>query len=117
MSGGQIVYGLEFLEVFPEYLCLNQTASSVEYFSCNHTYIYDNNFCHDHSLFKVDVSDQNYFKNWVSPDKLDLLCYDDALIGLLGSMFFVGFAISSLVVSPLSDRVGRKYPHFVSMVV
>ena len=48
---------------------------------------------------------------------LDLTCVDKNLIGSIGSMFFLGFAISSGIVPRIGDKIGRKKPYLASMTV
>ena len=43
--------------------------------------------------------------NWVG--ELDLMCRSNLLIGLFGSLFFVGFVLGAVFVTPLGDRYGR----------
>ena len=117
MTGGQIVYGLEFLEVFPEYTCMDVANPTGPWVECNHTYIYDQGKCKDTSFYKINKTEENYFENWVSPDKLNLLCVSDAVIGLIGSLYFVGFGISSLIVPSWSDKIGRKVPYMCSLLL
>jgi MFS family permease len=45
--------------------------------------------------------------NWVEP--LDLVCKSRLSIGMIGSIFFKGFVLSTLIVPPLADRFGRKW--------
>lgn len=67
------------------------------------------------ALWRVDYEAETSYHNWVDPDKLDLTCVSKNTIGAIGSMFFVGFAISSGVVPRLGDKVGRKVPYLASM--
>ena len=61
--------------------------------------------------------DDEYFDNWVSPDKFDLLCEPKYKVGLLGSMFMVGCASSCLVIPPLADAFGRKIVFLVVLLI
>ena len=63
------------------------------------------------------VKDDEYLDNWVSPDKFDLLCEPKYKIGMLGSMFMVGYAISCLVVPPIADAFGRKIVFLVVLLI
>ena len=54
--------------------------------------------------FEVDYSDSKSFHNWMTDEKL--YCYSGFEIGLLGSLFFLGFAISGLLLK-MSDYIGR----------
>src|SRR6056300_492799 len=55
---------------------------------------------------KYDYHGQTSFHNYI--ERLDLKCADHETIGLLGSMFFIGWAMSSLFVARLGDTLGRK---------
>ena len=113
MTGGQIVYGLTFLTTFPKYECQSLTSPG-SWIECNHTYIYKNDKCEDIHFFRI-VNGQNNFDNWV--EKLNLLCYDPKIIGSVGSMYFIGFGLSSVVIPSLSDKVGKKMPYIASLFV
>lgn len=55
------------------------------------------------------VEDDEYIDNWVSPNKLDLLCEPKYKIGLLGSMYFAGVVVTILFVPYISDKCcGRR---------
>ena len=66
---------------------------------------------------RIDYSMPGSFHNWVDPNKLDLTCVDRKLQGSMGSMFFLGFAISCAIVPYIADLYGRKKPVFWSMFV
>lgn len=66
--------------------------------------------------WRIDYQSPNSFRNWVDPDKLDLTCTDSSLIGLMGSAYFLGFAISSGIVPRISDIMGRKWPYISSLI-
>ena len=48
---------------------------------------------------------------------MDLLCLEPFKIGLIGSMYFIGVVISSVIAPPLADAYGRKYVFFGSELV
>lgn len=141
-TGGQIVYGLEFLEVYPDYKCRNDSISNhntlpfhqtikanhdidfdyqvdqvdqsqSNWFECDRDYICDNNLSPEEWV--IDYESPNSYHNWVDPGKLNLTCVDKRLIGSLGSVYFLGFAVSAGVTPYLSDQYGRKYPYFFSI--
>ena len=62
-------------------------------------------------------NEKRYINNWVNPSKLNLTCEDDAIIGLIGSVYFAGFAISSGIVPPISDILGRKWIFIACLTV
>ena len=61
------------------------------------------------------VYDEETFDNWV--DKFELLCLEGYKIGLLGSLFFVGIATSTLFIPALADKYGRKGVTVVSWII
>ena len=60
------------------------------------------------NLWRIDYSNPSNLVNWVDPNKLDLTCQSPFLIGLIGAGYFMGFAISSMFVPALGDKLGRK---------
>ena len=68
--------------------------------------------CENHiaaSDWKIDYEKPGNYRNWVDPAKLDLTCKDSYQIGLIGSSYFIGFAVSALFVPVLADKYGRKH--------
>jgi MFS family permease len=57
------------------------------------------------SEWRVDYTDGETFENWITD--LDLYCETDFAIGAFGSAFFVGFALSGILLK-MSDYIGRK---------
>ena len=102
-TGGQIVYGLEFLEVYPDYLCRNTTSLSLNYdwFKCDRDFICDNDL--PVNDWRIDYDSPDSYHNWVDPNKLNLTCVPKSLIGSIGSVYFFGFAISAGITPYLSD--------------
>ena len=45
---------------------------------------------------------------------MDMLCESEMKIGLIGSMYFIGVVISTIIAPPLGDSYGRKWVVFVS---
>lgn len=56
--------------------------------------------------YKVDYDDPYSFHNWMTDEKL--FCESDFMIGLFGSLFFVGFACSGILLKT-SDYFGRTF--------
>jgi len=54
----------------------------------------------------IDYSNKENIRNWV--DQLDLVCESSAKIGMLGSAYFIGCCIFSIVSPPMADQYGRK---------
>ena len=115
-TGVYIINGIEFLEAIPNhgegYLCLD---SDKEWKQCSQKYICESKLRPQN--WKIDYSAPNTFHNWVDPEVLNLTCVDTKIIGLVGSAYFLGFAISSSIIPPLSDRIGRKWPYISSLAL
>ena len=52
----------------------------------------------------------------MDPKKLDLTCVSSTKLGLFGSFYFIGFAISSAIIPPISDKYGRKIIYLLSLM-
>ena len=66
-------------------------------------------------LVKVDFdySHRESYHNYI--ERLGLACAEKSKIGMLGSVFFTGWAISSLFITRLADILGRKSIFLASM--
>ena len=67
--------------------------------------------------WRIDYSGKESYINWVDPQKLNLICIKPSKIGMLGSAYFVGFAISSAFTPKLSDMYGRKWPYLTCVII
>ena len=111
MTGNYIVFGLPFLTKYPTYQCRSEPDSL--FMPCDRSEICSNKL--DRDMWRIDYGSKESIHNWI--DTLRLTCVSETVIGLLGSMYFVSFAISSAVVPNLADRFGRKWPFFYSLLV
>ena len=102
---GYLTYNLSYIELYPEFICMPEDGPEYE---CSHDDICDNGTVLVD--FRVDWSKATSLHNWV--EELDLYCVSNFKISLFGSLFFLGFFISSLFVSRFADVYGRK-PFFV----
>ena len=64
---------------------------------------------------RYDYSGQTSFHNYI--ERLDLACADASTVGLLGSMFFIGWALASLIIPRIADIYGRKNTFTASLIV
>ena len=78
----------------------------MKWVNCDRKHICTDNVPKDE--WRINYDSENSYHNWVDPDKLDLTCVDKNVIGLLGSAYFLGFAISSGITPNLADKYGRK---------
>ena len=97
-----IAYPVMYYELYPDYFC-NPASAGNMYVTCDKDYLYENPDIPYIVNWGSDIS----LLNWVAP--LDLTFKAPFLIGLLGSFYFMGWAISSLFLPRLSDLHGRKY--------
>lgn len=67
--------------------------------------------------WRIDYSNSTSYHNWVDPSRLDLTCTNKSVIGLIGSAYFLGYAIAALFIPAISDKVGRKWPLMVSLLI
>ena len=56
-----------------------------------------------------------HLHNWV--DDFDVVCASELETGLIGSASFAGLFIGALILSPISDKYGRKPSHFIGLVL
>lgn len=64
------------------------------------------------------VEDDEYIDNWVSPEKLDLLCEPKYKIGLVGSLYFAGVVATILILPFISDKYfGRRYIFIICFAI
>jgi MFS family permease len=73
-------------------------------------------FCNDPSIIWEPnyISNQDLY-NWVT--RLDLACEKDFWVGMIGSSYFIGWALTLIWVSRLADIYGRAWIYRVSMVL
>jgi len=96
------VMGLPTLEQFPQYTW--STSSGVKYF-WSRNQIWQQGKPKEDITWEIDWESTRSIKNWVY--EMDLLCISKLKIGLFGSLYFLGFAISGIFLK-FSDHYGRK---------
>ena len=57
--------------------------------------------------YRIDKSNKLSLDNWIT--RLSMQCSQGTDLGILGSVFFLGNAISSLFVPRMADIYGRKW--------
>ena len=118
--GAFLSYALPILELQPRYICYNPRNQSS--YACNSL----ESFCIDPMItHTINWDDSTSLHNWV--ETLDMACKyscvclmialgtEPAVIGLLGSMFFVGWASAAPFVMRLVDIFGRKKVYIIDM--
>ncbi|CAI2363436.1 unnamed protein product [Moneuplotes crassus] len=96
-------YTLAYSELVPKLECKDLTLQTFE--PCEVEDICNGSDIIDRDLWRVDYTDSKSFHNWMTD--LELYCHSDFMIGLFGSMLFLGFALSGIGLKQ-SDRFGRK---------
>ena len=104
MTGEIFVQNMAYLELMPAYECKDSMSD-------NWARCYPTEFCREDGSFsndkvRVNSEDPHSLNNWV--DQLNLTCVEHSSIGLLGTMLFLGWMTSSIMVPRLSDIYGRK---------
>ncbi len=111
-SSGHIYFGLTFLELFPKYNCPDEIPDCKPIDRCLRP-----------DIVTIDWDSEKSLHNWVDPLNLECTLYFDNLllgektylIGLLGSIYFVGWLTAAFVVPRLGDILGRKKPFIYSL--
>ena len=103
--GAIFFFSISFLELKPRYLCYNALGKTYE---CK-----PEQFCGRDIKYVVDWEYYASLHNWV--EDLDLTCTPKSTIGLIGSIFFAGWAVSATFLPRLSDIHGRKKMYIISM--
>ncbi|CDW90620.1 solute carrier family member 5 [Stylonychia lemnae] len=99
-TGGCLAFAFSMLEKPPKYLCFNKDGTTYE---CKA----DQTFCKDPSIkYKIDWDDPTSLHNWV--ESLDLTCESASRIGMIGSMFFVGYMSGAFTLPRISICMSRK---------
>ena len=72
--------------------------------------------CSNHSNlnYKYDYNSLNTVDNWIT--KIDLIWITDFQIGLLGTLFFLGWMVGAATLLSLGDIIGRKKVLIISIV-
>jgi hypothetical protein len=117
---------MQFVELAPSWIC-SLTGDYTDAFPCitnaNHVDKDDKTFnvCtlpEEQRHYKRDTSNKLSLHNWI--EDLDLACTNSGPLGpiaLLGSLQFVGWAISAFITPRLSDIYGRKKIFLASMLI
>jgi MFS family permease len=111
--GGILFLNLNFLELFPTYLCKDLSDPIKPIYSCKPI-----DFCNKPGIgYMIDYSNPASLHNWV--EDLNLTCLyvnnEGTRIGLIGSLYFAGCTTSAATLPRFSDIWGRKVLYLISM--
>lgn len=119
---------MQFLELMPKYMCTRTPDGFIDnkdVFECIPFAKADSKlppFCNDTTILehRINYTNPLSLHNWIVDLKPDLTCIEQGFtspIGLLGSMQFVGWALSAFITPRLSDIYGRKLIFLGSMLL
>ena len=92
-----------YLTKLPSFECLKKNEINSSYKQCEYNY---GEFCNKNSeLFYRKIYDKS-LHNWSY--SFDLYCNNEHYIPLIGSSFFFGGILGSILITPLPDKFGRK---------
>lgn len=103
--GGIIVYIIHFMEAQPTYVCSYEAGfPQGKTFKC-----LPDDFCKPNTkLFhRVDWSNPESIKNYITDFHLE--CITKVELGLMGTVLFIGYTISCLILPRLADIKGRRF--------
>tara|TARA_B110000285_G_scaffold220634_1_gene272623 strand:+ start:103 stop:681 length:579 start_codon:yes stop_codon:yes gene_type:complete len=109
-TGDPLIFTLGILTKVPNhYECFSDETG--EWHDCKPKEICDHNLEPDH--YRADTTDPEYVDNWVSAEKMNLLCEPKFKVGLFGSIYFAGLCFAILILPPMADCIGRRWPVFI----
>ncbi|CDW80647.1 organic cation [Stylonychia lemnae] len=109
LSGSQVLYNLWYFQMRPLYEC--QNAGESKFYQCKRE-----EFCGNQNInWRVDYTKEESLNNWVQ--QLDLHCIGDNELGFIGSSFFIGAFIGSIIIPRLADIYGRKKPYMFGLIL
>ena len=112
-SNGWIIYQLPYLLLFPKFNCFYPNGQPIPEDSPDYdTQCKPDYFCDSSNgiSYTVDQDSRITLDNWMN--KYDLICASPFVISSFSMSFFAGYAIGSVTLSSIPDKVGRKRIYF-----
>lgn len=95
---------------YPDFECQNLAGD--EWQACSHDTVCDS---HDNNFqYRYNWNSDNTISNWITSMKLE--CEPGYKIGMIGSLYFLGFCIGAATLLRLADIKGRRPMLIFSMV-
>lgn len=101
-QSGLFIYSLDLLTHKPDLLC----DINGQFVSCKVVDVCLDNQINPDVNFKINWDSKYSLHNWI--EDLDLLCAPSIKIGLFGTLFFLGFACTGLLMSFMKEIPRRK---------
>ena len=107
VCGDMQINNLAYFELWPDYYCTNTTTDA--YYECDPDMFcnYDTHSVRDGLIITVNGKNDTSLENWV--ETLDLKCISKFRLGFIGSAYFMGWTIASLIVPRIADIYGRRW--------
>ena len=108
-----VVYNYAFFLMYPKYLC-EQPDKSFSY--CSREQMCEQQMelgIYDDFKYEIDWNSTYSLKNWIG--KLGLECSETYVIGLFGTLEFLGQLFACFVYPPLADYCGRRIFTFIGL--
>jgi MFS family permease len=108
VSNGYIYYALTYLEKWPAFKCtkVSEKECDIDYYR---------EHIDEPNLIRIDNESVYTLDNWVG--RLDLFSKSTFQIGLIGSVYLLGWALGCLFVPRMGDIYGRRLPYLISMAI
>ncbi|CAI2363809.1 unnamed protein product [Moneuplotes crassus] len=106
--GGLFPYSIPFLTKVPSLKCMSFTQNTWE--GCDKDQACSSQFMD----YKINHNSHETVTNWIT--SMDLLCKEDYVIGLFGSLYFVGFFIGSAFFLRFADLKGRRVMVIIGII-
>ena len=96
--GGFITFALPLLLIFPQFECSNSITGTYER--------WERDAACQAGNWRIDGTSERTLNNWIT--QMNLFCSEKWMIGLLGSIYFQGHLLGSVLLANLPDTYGRK---------
>ena len=115
---GFFIYGLNYLTLYPKFICYYPTGQEIPEDSDDYTKMCQPfYFCDAGNEITFDIvqDDDLTLDNWTK--KFDLICASDLLMSSFSMTFFIGFGLGSIFIPRLSDLYGRRKPLLILVAI
>ena len=96
--GGFITFAIPLLLIFPQFECFNSITGTYER--------WERDAACQAGNWRIDGTSERTLNNWIT--QMNLFCSEKWMIGLLGSIYFQGHLLGSVLLANLPDTYGRK---------
>ena len=106
-----VLYSLPFLELYPQFDC---TIDNVTVYGCSARDQICQGTREPQVPYWVNYTSHTSIHNWV--EQVDLVCATSEKIALIGSLYFIGWCTTLLVVPWFADKRGRRIIFFLCVL-